>query len=108
MEARVGRYVFTGLHFEPEVERKRGLKGCELLLSVLYKQCQRSVRVRTPSVPDIVITYLPTVVDRVVVTVRMEVEDEPGERVTVIGTSEEVGRCVVKGEMEVNSLTVAE
>jgi len=38
-----------------------------------------------------VITYLPTVVDRVVVTVRVEVEVEPGERVRVIGTSEEVG-----------------
>ena len=65
-------------------------------------------RVRTPSVPVIVITYLPTVVDRVVVPVRVEVDVEPGERVTVIGTSEEVGGCVVMGEMEVKSLTVPE
>ena len=46
---------------------------------------------RTPSVPVIVITYLPTVVDRVVVTVRMEVGVEPGERVTAVGRSEGVG-----------------
>jgi len=55
-----------------------------------------------------VITYLPTVVDRVVVTVRVEVEVEPGERVRVIGTSEEVGGCVVIGEMDVESLMVPE
>ena len=66
------------------------------------------LRVRTPSVPDIVITYLPTDVDRVVVTVSVEVDVEPGERVRVIGTSEEVGGCVVIGEMDVESLTVPE
>ena len=66
------------------------------------------LRVRTPSVPVIMITYLPTVVDRVVVTVRVEVGVEPGERVTVIGLSEGVGVCVVIGEMEVESLTVPE
>ena len=65
-------------------------------------------RVRTPSVPDIVITYLPTAVDRVVVTVRTEVEVEPAERVTVVGSSEGVGACVVIGEMELESLTVPE
>ena len=65
-------------------------------------------RVRTPSVPDIVITYLPTAVDRVVVTVRVEVDVDRWERVRVIGTSEEIGGCVVIGEMEVDSLTVAE
>jgi len=69
---------------------------------------REALRVRTPSVPVIVITYLPTVVDRVVVTVRVEVEVEPGERVRVIGTSEEVGGCVVIGEMDVESLTVPE
>ena len=72
------------------------------------KSVRESLRVRAPSVPVIVITYLPTVVDRVVVTVRVEVEVEPGERVRVIGTSEEVGGCVVIGEMDVESLTVPE
>ena len=72
------------------------------------KSVRESLRVRTPSVPVIVITYLPTVVDRVVVTVRTEVEVEPGERATVVGSSEGVGVCVVIGEMEVESLTVPE
>ncbi len=80
--------------------------NCRYLFST--KSVRETLRIRTPSVPVIVIAYLPTVVDRVVVTVRVEVEVEPGERVTVVGSSERAGACVVIGAMEVESLTVAE
>ena len=55
------------------------------------KSVRESKRVRTPSVPIAEMTYRPTVVDRVVVTVRVEVEVEPGNRVTLVGLTEGFG-----------------
>lgn len=52
---------------------------------------RESLLVRTPSVPVTVMTYLPTVVERVVVTVRVEVSVEPGDRVTLVGLTEGFG-----------------
>ena len=55
------------------------------------KSVRESKRMRTPSVPIAEMVYLPTVVDRVVVTVSAAVEVEPGERVTLIGLTEWLG-----------------
>ena len=52
---------------------------------------RESKRVRSPSVPITEMVYLPTVVERVVVTVRVEVEVEPGDRVTLVGLTEGLG-----------------
>ena len=59
---------------------------------------------RTPSVPKIVMTYLPTVVLRVVVIVRVEVEVEPWDRVTMAGLSVGLGGRLVTGSTVAESV----
>ncbi len=72
------------------------------------KRVRKSLRVRTPSVPVMVITYLPTVVDRFVVTVRVEVDVEPAVRVAIVGLSVGLGPCLVTGSTEDARLMVPE
>lgn len=75
------------------------------------KRVRRSLRVSMPSVPVIVISYLsnpsfPTVVERVVVTVRVEVAPVPWDRVMLVGLRVGSGGCIVVGETEVERLMV--